>query len=98
MRVAWKPNSRQHPQQALPQVRQEGSGAEVMRWFLDFLEAMMMPSTYPLYLQAMADQRSVRRKCPECGTGKHGKDPLCDTCYEEHLGKVGSPRGRGPND
>jgi len=27
-----------------------------------------------------------KKRCPNCGTGKHGKDPLCDDCWKTYLG------------
>ena len=26
-----------------------------------------------------------KEKCPNCGTGTHGEDSLCDNCWEEYL-------------
>jgi len=28
-----------------------------------------------------------KNKCPNCGTGLHGKDALCDACWKEYLGQ-----------
>jgi hypothetical protein len=36
-------------------------------------------------------------KCPECGLGIRGQDPLCDKHYSEYLG-TNRARGNGPGD
>ena len=41
----------------------------------------------------MGNSREDKEKCPECGKGTEGKDPLCDDCWKEYLGTHIGGRG-----